>query len=124
MEQVEISQVLADCNAKREALSNHRDSINKSQKQLLKVASQRLAKEDLTDLEHYQNQFHIQLINIHDLKHSIKFYDHQLEAAQRSPGGIPSHLEEERKKIDEEYQYLENTLADLNRDFETFVKAH
>lgn len=121
----EISQLIEDCNLKRETLSGYRESINHAQKNLLKVASKRLDKDDLTDLEHYQNQFHIQLINIHDLKHDLKAYQHRLKVESHLHDGVSGETFNKHKQLSEEFTSLENILNDLNNEFEGFMlKPH
>jgi hypothetical protein len=118
----EISQLIEDCNVKREILASHREKINVLQKELLKFAAKSLPKEDLTDLEHYQNQFHIQLINIHDLKHDLKLFQHLLKSdthLQDSPSGETATRHQE---LLGQFHTLENLLRNLENDFSDFVK--
>ena len=75
MVQVETSQLTGECNSWRENLRQYRDEFSKDKIKLQDAVSQPLSKEQLQDVEHLHNQFHIQLINIHDLKHAIKAHD-------------------------------------------------
>ena len=75
MVQVETSQLTGECNSWRENLRQYRDEFSKDKTKLQDAVSQPLSKEQLQDVEHLHNQFHIQLINIHDLKHAIKAHD-------------------------------------------------
>ena len=118
----EISQLIEDCSSKREALGNHRDTINQLQKDLLKLASKRLEKDDLTDLEHYQNQFHIQLINIHDLKHDLRAYQHRLKVESHLHDGVAADTLQKHKLLEDQYHSLENTLQELTKDFSGFLE--
>ena len=68
MVQVDISQLSGECNTWREKLRNYREEFSNDEARLRQVAGQPLSKEQLQDVEHLHNQFHIQLINIHDLK--------------------------------------------------------
>ena len=91
MVQADISQLSRECNTWRDALRAFRDEFTQDKGKLQQLASRPLSKEDLTDVEHYHNQFHIQSINIHDLKHSIK---HHISDAQHHPNfghKIPHH---------------------------------
>lgn len=118
----EISQLIEDCNSKREALTTHREAINQAQKDLLRLASKRLEKDDLTDLEHYQNQFHIQLINIHDLKHDLRAYEHRLKVESHLHDGVSNETIQKHSLLSEEFDSLENTLNDLQSDFQGFIE--
>lgn len=118
----EISQLIEECNSKREILKDYRDSINHSQKSLLKVAAMRLNKEDLTDLEHYQNQFHIQLINIHDLKHDLKAYQHRLKVESHLHDGVSNETLQKHTELSGQFELLEGIIKGLNKDFEDFIQ--
>jgi polyhydroxyalkanoate synthesis regulator phasin len=118
----EISQLIEDCNVKREVLANHREKINVLQKELLKFAAKSLPKEDLTDLEHYQNQFHIQLINIHDLKHDFKLFLHHLKSAAHLQEGLSDETVSQHQELISHFNTLENLLNDLENNFSDFVK--
>lgn len=124
MVQEEISHFLDECNTVRETLRKYRDDINDSQKRLLKVASSRLEKDDLTDLEHYQNQFHIQLINIHDFKHDYKVYQNHVRHEGQYDRQVSDHTRETRTRLMNEFNDLESTLQELQKEFESFVQGH
>ena len=72
MVQTDISQLTAECNQWRENLHSHRDDLHHLKHKLQQVAGKPLTKDQLTDLEHFQNQLHIQLINIHIVHHLKK----------------------------------------------------
>src|ERR1051326_152789 len=78
MVQADISQLSRECNTWRDALRAFRDEFTQDKSKLQQLASRPLSKEDLTEVEHYHNQFHIQLINIHDLKQAIKTHDRKV----------------------------------------------
>lgn len=118
----EISQLVADCDAKRENLTSHREKINSLQKELLKFAAQSLPKDDLTDLEHYQNQFHIQLINIHDLKHDLKLFQHRVKANSHLMDDGTADVKNEYESLLSQFDTLEKLLTDLEGDFSDFLK--
>lgn len=118
----EISQLIADCDAKREVLTSHREKINSLQKDLLKFAAQSLPKDDLTDLEHYQNQFHIQLINIHDLKHDLKLFQHRAKVMSHLQDETDGDIKKEYDNLLSQFETLERLLNDLENDFSGFLK--
>ena len=122
MVQVETSQLVAECNAWRESLRKYRDEFTQHKSSLLQAASQTLSKDQLQQLEHLQNQFHIQLINIHDLKHSIKLQCRIMDFELKESAG---HLREETYAKHEilfgQYQNLDATLEELRWEFERFL---
>jgi len=122
MVQTDISQLTRECTQWRETLHSYRDEFNQLKGQLQLVASKPLSKEQLTDLEHYQNQLHIQLINIHDLKQSVKAHDKRVNFEVSINGGqTTDETYADHENLFEEYQSLEQTLSDLRSDFNRFV---
>lgn len=119
---VDISQLSGECNTWRESLRSNREELNSLKKQLQHIANPQLAKDHLHDVEHYHNQFHIQLINVHDLKQSIKSHDRrvQFETAANS-GQLSEDTLAEHEKLFDEYQSLENTLKSLKEEFNGFL---
>ena len=118
----EISQLIEDCNVKRDVLVEHRDKINSLQKELLKFAAMRLPKEDLTDLEHYQNQFHIQLINIHDLRHDIKFLQQRLKTELHVHEDVSETVIQKHQELMGQFDTLEGLLKNVEEEFGEFLK--
>ena len=80
MVQTEISQFTRECNDWRETLRSHRNELQQMQTTLQQAVNHPLSKEEQTELEHLQNQLHIQLINVHDLKHAVKLHDRKLHS--------------------------------------------
>jgi len=114
MVQADISQLSRECNTWRDALRAFRDQ---------QLASRPLSKEDLTEVEHYHNQFHIQLINIHDLKQSIKNHERKVNfeiethSGQLNDGTLNDH-----ENLYDQYQSLEHRLLDLREEFNGFFE--
>ena len=122
MVQVDISQLSGECNAWREQLRQYRDEFNQDEARLRLVASQPLSKDQLQDVEHLHNQFHIQLINIHDLKQSIKIHDRRLNFEMTAfNGSVNEESLVNHESLLGEYQVLEQTLQDLRSEFKTFL---
>ncbi|HMU45970.1 MAG TPA: hypothetical protein PKC72_06355 [Chitinophagaceae bacterium] len=122
MVQVDISQLSGECNAWRDQLRNFREEFNQDEARLRQVASQSLSKEQLQDVEHLHNQFHIQLINIHDLKQSIKNHDRKLSyEMQANNGQLNETTVAEHESLFEQYQRLDATLQDLRQEFKDFL---
>lgn len=117
MVQVDISQLSAECNAWREQLRNFRDEFTTDENKIRQVAGKSLSKEQLQEVEHLHNQFHIQLINIHDLKQSIKNHERQLHT--ESPASEETLGKHET--LLEEYRSLGQTLQNLREEFSGFL---
>ena len=119
---VDISQLSGECSTWRDSLRSSRDELNNLRKQLQQTAGQQLTKDQLHDVEHYHNQFHIQLINVHDLKQSIKAHDRrvQFETAANS-GQLTEDTIAEHEKLFEEFQSLDSTIKNLREEFSDFA---
>ena len=119
---VDISQLSGECNTWRDSLRSCRDDLNQLKKQLQKTAAQNLTRDQLHDVEHYHNQFHIQLINVHDLKQSIKSHDRrvQFETAAHS-GQLAEDTIAEHERLFEEFQSLDSTIRNLREEFGDFI---
>jgi chromosome segregation ATPase len=119
---VDISQLSGECNTWRESLRSNREELNSLKKQLQQIASPQLAKDHLHDVEHYHNQFHIQLINVHDLKQSIKAHDRRVQfETSANNGQLTEDTLAEHERLFDEYQSLENTLKTLKEEFTDFI---
>ena len=122
MVQADISQLSRECNTWRDALRAFRDEFTQDKSKLQQLASRPLSKEDLTEVEHYHNQFHIQLINIHDLKQAIKNHDRKVGFETEAHKG---HLNDEtlagHENLYDQYQSLEHRLLDLREEFRNFL---
>ncbi len=123
MVQVDISQLSGECNAWREKLRNYREEFNNNEARLRQAAGQPLSKEQLQDVEHLHNQFHIQLINIHDLKQAIKVHDRKINFEKVAFNGLANEDSLARhEQLHDECQSLEQTLNDLREEFSDFLK--
>ncbi len=123
MVQVDISQLTGECNAWREKLRQYREEFTRDESQLQQVTRQSLSKDQLQDVEHLHNQFHIQLINIHDLKQSIKAHDRKMNFERVAFNGYVNEDSLSRHEaLLEEVQSLEQTLLDLREEFGNFLK--
>src|SRR5215216_3322012 len=88
MVQTDVSQLSAECQEWRQILRNYRNEFQSSKKALQEICQKSLSKHQLQEVEHFDNQFHIQLINIHDLKHSIKIHERKIEIESSSGDNI------------------------------------
>ncbi len=118
---VDISQISGECNTWRDSLRSSRDELNQFKQRLEQIAGKSLSKEQLQDVEHYHNQFHIQLINIHDLKQSIKSHDRKIsfETAANS-GQLSEETVAEHENLFDQFQTLTGTLQELKDQFNGF----
>ena len=122
MVQADIAQLSGECNTWRETLRQHRDELNQNKNRLQQVASQALSKEKLQEVEHLHNQFHIQLINVHDLKQAIKMHDRKLSLeVSANDGQVNEETLAQHESILDEYQTLEHTLSNLQEEFDSFL---
>ncbi|HEY2727859.1 MAG TPA: hypothetical protein VGI61_11835 [Parafilimonas sp.] len=125
MVETDISQFTRECNDWRETLRSHRDELHQMQTTLQQAVNHPLSKEEQTELEHLQNQLHIQLINIHDLKHAVKLHDRKLahEVSGKADAQFSDNVSAYHENLSDTYQSLENTLTELRSDLNHFVKT-
>ena len=119
---VDISQLSGECNTWRDSLRSCRDDLNQLKKQLQQTAAQNLTRDQLHDVEHYHNQFHIQLINVHDLKQSIKSHDRRVQfETSANSGQLAEDTIAEHERLFEEFQSLDSTIKNLREEFGEFI---
>lgn len=97
-----------------------RDELGQLKNKLVDVAARQTTKEDLLEVDHLDNQLHIQLINVHDLKHTIKTHFRQIEA-ETAKGQIKDDTANHHEQLYDEYQSLENTLREVKQEYKDFV---
>ena len=123
MVQVEISQLTGECSTWRDTLRKYREEFTQDKARLQQAVGQALSREVLHEVEHLHNQFHIQLINIHDLKQAIKTQERRMAAEMAANNG---QLNDETLSVHEDlydqYQSLEHTLGELREEFNHFLK--
>jgi len=125
MVDTEISQFTRECNDWRETLRSHRDELHQMQTTLQQAVNHPLSKEEQTQLEHLQNQLHIQLINIHDLKHAVKMHDRKLanEVSGKASPNFSDNVFAYHENLNDNYHSLETMLTELRADLDHFVHA-
>lgn len=122
MVQVDISQLTGECSTWREQLRQYRDEFTNDETRLQQEANQPLSKSQLQDVEHLHNQFHIQLINIHDLKQAIKAHDRKMSFEKAAfNGSVNEDSLINHERLSNEYKDLENTLQNLRNEFSQFL---
>jgi hypothetical protein len=107
--------LLAECDQWREQLRMAKEDINQLRSELYLAAAGKTDKEFLKEVEHYHNQFHIQLINIHDIKHAIK---HHIADAEHHPNfghKIPHH------NLELQFKQQVADIQQLKNDFHRFI---
>lgn len=122
MVQTDVSQLTAECKDWLQILRNYREEFQTAKRSLQEICSKNLSKNQLLDVEHFGNQFHIQLINIHDLKHSIKTHERRIEHELAS-GDIAEENYTLHEELLNELLGLENTLQELRNEFKTFISV-
>ena len=123
MVQVDISQLSKECNSWREQLRQFREEFTNDETHLTQKASQSLTKDQLQEVEHLHNQFHIQLINIHDLKQAIKAHDRKMNFERVAFNGLVNEDSHSRhESLLKEFQELKQTLQKIRNEFNLFLK--
>lgn len=123
MVQVETSQLTAECNTWRDALRKFRDEFTQHKHKLQESTRSSFSKDQLQEVEHLHNQFHIQLINIHDLKHSIKAHCRVIEYETENSGQLKEETLATHEDLYDQYQNLDTTLQELRTEFEHFLQT-
>ena len=116
MVQTEISQLSAECTDWRQILRNYRDEFHDCEKALLETCKRTLSKDHFTQVEHFQNQFDIQLNNIHDLKQTIKTHERKVQLETSGEEVYAQH-----EHLLNEFLSLESTLQELREEFKNFI---
>ena len=117
----EISQLSSECQEWRQILRNYKEEFNDCRHVLLEICNKDLSKNQMAEVEHFENQFHIQLINIHDLKQKIKFHEKQLETDNSRTDNNADNTFTEHEILLDQFLSLENTLQELRNDFKNFI---
>ncbi len=123
MVQTDISQLSAETADWRQTLRNYRDEFTENKKLLQDNCKNHLSKKQLLDVERFHNQFHIQLINIHDVKQHIKAHERKIHFETSSNQSISGQTYSEHEQLLEEYTSLDNTLQDLRQEFKNFISV-
>jgi hypothetical protein len=120
----DVAQLAGECNAWRDTLRSRRNEFTHLKVRLQEVAGRQTHRDVLLEVEHLYNQFHIQLINIHDLKQQIKAHQRKVNMEKTSPEGqVTDETLAEHENLYDSFQHLEHTLQDLSEEFDQFVVA-
>jgi hypothetical protein len=118
MVQTDISQLSTECTEWRQILRSYREEFQECKKVLQETCRNTLSKDHLQEVEHYDNQFHIQLINIHDVKQSIKNHERKIQFQGEN---ISDETYKEHENLLNEFLSLESMFQELRNDFKGFV---
>ncbi|MDF2382075.1 hypothetical protein JMG10_11395 [Nostoc ellipsosporum NOK] len=123
MVQVETTQLTEECVNWRNTLRRYRDEFSQEKARLQQATSRPLSRDQLQTLEHLDNQLHIQLINIHDLKQAIKQHAGQVGAEQAHENRLRDERYAQHEQLFEEYQRLDAMLDELREELKNFHQA-
>ncbi|MCW3116074.1 MAG: hypothetical protein JWM28_156 [Chitinophagaceae bacterium] len=123
MVQTDTAQLSGECTAWRQILRSYREEFSQDKIRLQQAVGNTLPKDHLKDVEHLQNQFHIQLINIHDLKQAIKVHDRKVNyETETNRGLLNDETLAQHENLFDQYQSLEHTLQELRNEFKGFLE--
>ncbi len=118
----EVGQLAGECTLWLDTLRSFRNKFQDYKSTLMKVASNQTQRDVLLEIEHLDNQLHIQLINIHDLKQSIKRHMQKIGFERVNNNHLSDDVLARHEYLYDEYQRLDTTLHVISREFEQFVK--
>ncbi len=119
----ETGQLAGECTMWIDTLRSFRNRFNNYKLALMEISPGHTEKDVLLEIEHLDNQFHIQLVNIHDLKQSVKRHMQKIGYERTHDKGILSDdVLARHEYLYDEYQRLETTLHIISREFDRFVK--
>jgi elongation factor P--beta-lysine ligase len=122
MVQTDLAQLTSETTEWRQIMRNYREEFQDCKK-LLQDSARQTAREELAELERFDNQFHIQLINIHDLKQAIKQHERRIDFEKSGGGTLSNDTYAGHERLLDAFLSLENSLQQLRSDFRDFVNA-
>ena len=117
----DISQIAGECSTWRNTLRDQRSDYTALKEKLQQLSTNLQDKNALQDLEHLQNQFYIQLINIHDLKHAIREHEQIAAWEKERNGQVTDATLSAHEDLHAQYERLQGTLATVKQEFSAFV---
>lgn len=118
----EVGQLAGECTLWIDTLRSFRNKFQNYKNMLIELAADQTQKETLLEVEHFDNQFHIQLINIHDLKQAVKRHVNKIGYEKMNNRHISDDLLARHEYLYDEFQRLDTTLHIIAREFERFSK--
>lgn len=108
--------LIEECKEWHKVLVSYREKINNLKTELYRFAPGKTDHDVLVAIEHFHSQFHIQLINIHDLKHQIRHHVSEAEHYPNIGHRIPHHY------LKDKFDLLITDLNNLEEEFHQFIK--
>ena len=106
----------------KNSLDFYEEDLGILKERLLEVAGKNTGEEAAQGIEHFQNQFEIQLKNIHDLKHSIQNTERQaVRDTQLHAGHVSLEVINQKAALAEDMKQFETTIKELRSEFNTFL---
>jgi septation ring formation regulator EzrA len=118
----EVGQLAGECTMWIDTLRAFRNKFQNYKITLLDLAANQTQKDMLLEIEHFDNQFHIQLINIHDLKQSVKRHVNKIGYERMNNKQLSDDVLARHEYLYDEFQRLDTTLHIISREFERFIK--
>ena len=115
----DVAQLSKECNAWRETLRSYRDEFGQLKNRLQVLAGRQTHRDVLLEIEHLDNQFHIQLINIHDLKKAVKNHQHRIDK-EMANGHLSEEAAADHENLYDDYSRLDHTLQTIRQEFAEF----
>jgi hypothetical protein len=123
MHKTSITHISNEHNDWLRSLSFYKQELNILKERLTEIAGKNTDHSLGPIIEHYQNQFEIQLSNISLLYHSINKNVHDIasEVKQNIASFIDNRLVEQHYKLKEMYNSEEKTIGELRHTFNRFA---
>jgi hypothetical protein len=119
----DVGQLSSECTLWIETLKSFKSKFGNYRNLLQQHSADQTHHDVLLEIEHLQNQFHIQLINIHDLKQAAKRHMQNISFERsKNDGNLSDDVLARHEYLYDEFQRLETTLQIISREFERFVK--
>jgi DNA repair ATPase RecN len=123
MVQTEISQLGMEARQWVEKLRQDRSELNACQQRLQDLMGYRINRESMPQVEHYDNQFDIQLSNINHLKHAVKEHERQLVWEETHPDTLPEGwFHSAHEEPADRFEIFSNTISELKSEFGAFFR--
>jgi hypothetical protein len=123
MVQTDVSQLTSETAEWRQILKSYREEFTDCKKALEGNCKNPLSRNQLLEVEHFDNQFHIQLINIHDIKQQIKQHERKVQFELSQNDNVSGETFATHERLLDDFLTLENTLQQLRSEFRDFINA-
>ncbi|GAO43922.1 hypothetical protein [Flavihumibacter petaseus] len=117
----DISQLNGECSTWRNTLRDQRSQFTSLKEKLQLLSLNLQDQKSLQDLEHLQNQFYIQLINIHDLKHAIREHEQIASWEINRNGQVSDATWSAHEELHDQYENLQHHLKNVQTEFKHFA---